>query len=886
MLDAHSHTLDLTVDPTGHRTVHSLNGIWEFSPGVADSLPTGFLHQIRVPSVVDTARPALAWEKEDFFYYRLRFRLSGLAESSLVVLQIGQAQFGTQVYVNGVPLGGSIACYTSQRYRIDDALRRDAVNELVVRVGAKRALPPESAVGRDQEKDVYTPGIWGDVSLISTHQPFIENIQVLPHIQTNVAEIRVAVSGEGLSGPALVRVRVRERLSGRSVSRWIETPLRIDGCEEGIAGVEVPITECRPWSPEDPFLYVAEVEAVSGKYRDCDEAVFGMREFRIVDGHFQLNGRKILLRGGNIAFHRFLADPERAELPWDPNWIRTVLVDIPRAHHFNFFRFHLGHAYNRWYDVADEHGILLQDEWHFWGATGTDRQIRAEFKQWLRDNWNHPSIVIWDPLNESTDATVQTEIVPEMKLLDPTRPWESVDFREQHPYVYSLCMTYANRPIGFTDSLDSVERSMQPKVINEFLWWWFDSTWKPTMLMKGVLERWLGKRYDLEDIRRHMVFLTNELVELFRRIGADAIQPFVYLSNNTGPTAHWFEGPLREFRPKPVLGALKNAFAPFGVSVELWDRHFEPSQDLLVRIFVFNDTLTQRRGTIRLSFVWSDSSPEVVQEVPVAVAATDRQIVERRVRIAPAPGVCTLRCELLDSENRLSAVSEKPVYIVQPPELPSALRNRRIWLEDPSGEVTSYLQMLGLAAREPGTGTPDQKDVVFLNAQGLFADRVVRSCEQLGMFVRAGGTLIIQEPEFRVIDDREAQVIPGLSLRISRRHDVDKGGYDSYVFPEDPGHALWKGIAPDHLKIWNGGVGGEMVSEYSVESSLPVRVLARCGLGLEIPAVFEIPVERGRVMVSRIQIRGRVSEASVPGPLFSRRADPVAKRYLVNLLML
>jgi len=32
----------------------------------------------------------------------------------------------------------------------------------------------------------------------------------------------------------------------------------------------------------------------------------------------------------------------------------------------------------------------------------------------------------------------------------------------------------------------------------------------------------------------------------------------------------WFEGDIKDLKPKPILQALKNAFSPFGVSVELW----------------------------------------------------------------------------------------------------------------------------------------------------------------------------------------------------------------------------------------------------------------------------------------------------------------------------
>lgn len=126
-----------------------------------------------------------------------------------------------------------------------------------------------------------------------------------------------------------------------------------------------------------------------------------MRKFEIRDRHFYLNGTRKTLLGSNIAFHRLLSDETRGMLLWNFRWIKKVLVDIPKSNNMFFFRIHFGHAYNKWYDIADEFGILLQDEWMFWTSTGTPKQIDREFQCWIKENINHPSIVSWDPVNKS-----------------------------------------------------------------------------------------------------------------------------------------------------------------------------------------------------------------------------------------------------------------------------------------------------------------------------------------------------------------------------------------------------------------------------------------------------------------------------------------------------
>ncbi|MCL4539232.1 MAG: hypothetical protein M1378_06480, partial [Bacteroidetes bacterium] len=175
------------------------------------------------------------------------------------------------------------------------------------------------------------------------------------------------------------------------------------------------------------------------------------------------------------------------------------------------------------------------------------------------------------------------------KELDPTRPWESHDFFEDHPYIYSLGPVLVDRKFGYTRSLEEIENSRYPSQVNEYIWWWLDKDFKPSELTKKVVSRWLGEDYSKEGLIERQAFLAAELTELFRRLKVKCMQPFVYLSANDGPTSHWFVGDIAELRPKPVMAALKNAFEPFGVSIELWDRHFFQNEKRNIAVYLFND---------------------------------------------------------------------------------------------------------------------------------------------------------------------------------------------------------------------------------------------------------------------------------------------------------
>ena len=871
--------------PSGPRTVLPLGGTWDIWPGTEAGPSSKRPAKISVPSLVDCARPSYDWQSSTHHWYRRRFRIPQEIPRGLATLRIDQAMFGTHVWLNDRDLGGDIACYTSQEYDATTAVRFRSVNEIVVRVGGKDTLPPESAVGRDQERTTFIPGIWGDVALILSGIARISGVQVIPRPEASSADVRVrVVNGGTRSLRVTVSSRIREHISGNGAGQTLEAAVTVAAGAVGLVEFAHAVSPLRAWSPADPFLYehVADVVA-EGTPSDLLVTRFGMREFCVKDGAFFLNGERIFLKGGNIAFHRFLSDADRALLPWDPAWIRKLLIDIPKAHNFNFFRAHIGQMYSAWYDIADEGGMLLQNEWMFWTTTGTEAQITKEFTRWLEDNWNHPSIVIWDALNESSDPVVQGSVVPKMKALDPTRPWESVDFTEEHPYIYSLGPVLNGERFGFARGIEEIAASPGPVMLNEFLWWWLDASNRPTSLMNDVVERWLGRSYTNEDLIARQSFLATELVELFRRIGADAIQPFVYLSNSTGPTGHWFLGDIARLEPKPVLRALANAFAPFGVSIELWDRNFTAADERDVRVYLFNDDPVRRKGTLLYGFQQGEKWLREPSRRSVDVGPSVSAIETMSLKFPESPGEYETVAELHTGNGR-SAVSRKISHVRGRP-VPRVPPGLALLVIEGNGEVSAFLGGQGIPMGEVrGRGIEEVECIVA--APGTLRDPAFqRHLNEIGSAVERGAVLVVIEPEFGITEKTVVPLLPGVTVEIAPRVDADRGGYDSYIFPEDAAHPLWRDIPPDHLRMFNGALGGEIVSRHTVTTNVTMNVLARCGLNLEHPVVMTATVGTGLIVISRVQTRGRLMPGAGKDSLYARRPDPVAMQYMLNCLV-
>ncbi len=396
-----------SLKPEAPRTVMSLDGAWQVEQGSMVSRPRSFYHTVPVPGLMDMARPAFdeVGRKSPLrqaFWYRRTFRLEGPVPA-VAVLKINKAKYGTKVFLNGRAAGEHLPCFTPAYLDVKDLLRGDGQeNELVIRVGADRdSLPRGMPTGWDFEKYLFIPGIFDSVELILTGRPYIVNVQVVPDVGNRtvriVAEIDPGQANTGLQ----VNARVTEAATGREVGSAKAVKLM-----NGSLDLMLPIADCRLWSPEDPFLY--ELHLNTGK--DAARVRFGMRSFRFdqQSGRAVLNGKTYYMRGGNVTIYRFFEDSERVDRPWRAEWVRRLHKKF-RSMHWNSLRYCIGFPPEIWYNIADEEGFLIQDEFPIWlldkaPESPQAEKIIPEYTEWMRERWNHPCVVIWDAQNESRTA--------------------------------------------------------------------------------------------------------------------------------------------------------------------------------------------------------------------------------------------------------------------------------------------------------------------------------------------------------------------------------------------------------------------------------------------------------------------------------------------------
>ena len=497
----------------GQRTVIPLDGPWEIAEGRMNAPPAGFEHHVPVPGLVDEAQPpftgvGLPSPLREAFWYRRTFQVKGQVPA-MAVLKLHKAAYGARVLLNGVPLGEHMPSFTPGYFDARAALHGNgAVNELVVRVGAlPNVLPPTVSSGYDVEKSRYIPGLFDSVELILSGTPNIVRVQVAPDIANQAIRVQAVVHGADPKSAAQLRFKVREARSGRVVGDGSSAPVDVEGSADQTVEVRLPIRHCHLWSPEDPFLY--ELETSTGA--DTLRTRFGMREFRLDHdtGRAMLNGRPYYLRGSNVTLYRFFEDPQCADRPWREDWVRRLHRAF-KSMHWNALRYCIGFPPEAWYRIADEEGILIQDEFPVWrgAAAGwpaelTPQELSREYTEWMQERWNHPCVVIWDAQNE-TSTKVTGEALQLVRSLDlSNRPWDNGygeaqapgDSFESHPYLFynpKFKLSGLANVSGVPQGNQRPNSSHNPIIINEYDWLWLQRDGSPTTLSRKVYENLLG----------------------------------------------------------------------------------------------------------------------------------------------------------------------------------------------------------------------------------------------------------------------------------------------------------------------------------------------------------------------------------------------------------
>jgi hypothetical protein len=620
------------------RETISLNGLWQIAEGSMEEIPSVFDHSVKVPGLVSLATPPFdnAGPKvkdrrsiiqkdslrEAFWYYRT-FNIGG-SIPPVAVLKVSKAMFGTKVFLNGKDIGEHLPCFTPGYFDVKGALLTGE-NKLIIRVGSGRNSVPFSVPdGFDFEKDRYIPGIFDNVELVLSGVPDIISVQAAPDIYSGNVRVQVKLGTQGSRGWAKIKIVVSETNSGQLAGEVTKKVNLSEGREgESMVDVKIPVENCRFWSPEDPFLYNLTVTTAGDEFLTR----FGMREFRLdtLSGMTMLNGKPYFMRGSNITLYRFFEDEACRDLPWNAEWVRKLHRSF-KQFHWNGLRYCIGIAPEEWYRIADEEGIMIQDEFPIWyGGKGwcvwpeelKAEELASEYSEWMHEQWNHPSVVIWDAGNETVSHNGKTEEIARaismVRHLDLSgRPWDNSysavrspgDVMELHPYHFG------NKNFKLKNIADAkINPGGEPgdkkfmKIVNEYGWLWLNRDGSPTTLTTDLYKNILGEN-STEEQRRHVyaTYLAAE-TEFWRcHRQCESVLHFTALaySRADGQTSDHFTDVEHLVYESDFLKYMPDAFSPAGLMLDEWGNEIEAGKGHDYKIIAINDLEPEWTGKVYL----------------------------------------------------------------------------------------------------------------------------------------------------------------------------------------------------------------------------------------------------------------------------------------------
>lgn len=348
--------------------------------------------------------------------YRKSFALpEGFADKRLYI-EFEGANTVAEVYINGCIAGRHEGGYALFRFEITDLVKPDSENIIAVKVN--NAPTDYIAPITNQGDFTKMGGIYRNVKLIAVPEAHID---LLDYGSCGVYITPENISGSHADIGMLVKLAGSrfEDVSVRALAEIYDMGGKLIAFSEGVAAISaggradyntsIKLLSPHLWNGvEDPYLYTACVSVLSadGELLDRVSQNFGIRSYSIdYNSGFYLNGRSYDLHGVNYHQDSYengwaMTDSQRRR---DYGMMLDMGCTAIRMAHYQ----HSMHEY----DLCDRLGLCVWTEVGLVNAVSADKDkltiadgfannLKQQLTELIRQNYNHPSIIIWGTSNE------------------------------------------------------------------------------------------------------------------------------------------------------------------------------------------------------------------------------------------------------------------------------------------------------------------------------------------------------------------------------------------------------------------------------------------------------------------------------------------------------
>src|SRR6185295_18449878 len=387
-----------------------------------------------VPSIIQEAFPAyhgVVW------YWRKFDAPAHPYKAGRYLLRFNAVDYLADVWLNGVHIGTHEGGETPFVLDATSTIRPGQSNSISLRVLNPGDEPIDGIVLPETPHRNKFTGLRNGA--LADYGGIIESVELLLTPAVRITD--VFLRPDWKTGKVLISVTVQHALSkpGRAGVQFVVTTTSVPqivltdsisvtlAAGETAVNHEIAVSNHHVWDIIDPYLYrlhvsveASDVEGVHGT-----STSFGFRDFRVVNGYFRLNGRRIFVRSthtGNHCPYRVISPPEGY-----PDMLRKDLI-YAKASGFNMVRFISGTAHPWELDMCDELGLMMYEESSGSWLLKDSPQMKTRYQNSMREmilrDRNHPSLVMWGMLNETEDGPVHRageSSLPYVRTFDDSR---------------------------------------------------------------------------------------------------------------------------------------------------------------------------------------------------------------------------------------------------------------------------------------------------------------------------------------------------------------------------------------------------------------------------------------------------------------------------------
>lgn len=386
----------------------NLNGEWNFlfdddDIGEKEQFYKKFPNSIKinVPFTYETKKSGINDETaHKNIWYQKDIDINKLLDYSIIIHFEG-SDFLTKLWINGNYVGMNVGGYHRFSFDITNFLV-EGKNNFTIKV--EDSLSKSQPRGKQRYKKeswkcwyIQTTGIWKTIWLENVSQKHILSSKIISDFDDGSVELELLTN---VNEDDIIFELEAEILYHDEKINSIRLPIendvikyKIDICNEKSNH------EIKYWSPEHPNLY----DIVYRLYYNnilIDEvySYFGMRKISIDKDKILLNNKEIYLR---MVLEQGYWQDTHLTVPNEEAIINDI--NLTKKYGFNGIRIHQKVEDERFLYYCDINGILVWSEmancYEF-----NNKSIEYFMDEWIKvvkQNYNHPSIITWVPINES-----------------------------------------------------------------------------------------------------------------------------------------------------------------------------------------------------------------------------------------------------------------------------------------------------------------------------------------------------------------------------------------------------------------------------------------------------------------------------------------------------